>query len=397
MKFTTASVANLELPPGKDDALFWDSEIPGLGIRLRSSGRKLWVFQYRVGTRQRRMTLGVVSAIGVAEARKQATQIYAKTRLGQDPAAAKDTDEARAAETVGGAIALYLTRQRARLRPRSFASVERHLMRTAKVLHRMTLTEVDRRAIAAVLTRVEAGASGATVNRTRTSLLGFFTWAVHQGLLDSNPVSGTEHRDEVGRDRLLEDAEIAAIWAGLGQDDYAAITRLLLLTGARRSEIANLQWSEVDLEQALITIPPERVKNKREHVIALSEPALAILRARPRNGAQVFGWGKNGFAAWRDGKVRLERSLSAAGVAMPPAWVLHDFRRFMSTAMHERLGILPHVVEACLGHVGHQGGVAGRYNKATYLAEKTIAMTRWGEFVMAVVEKRDAKVISLRA
>ena len=111
MKLTTTIVAGLALPEGKSDVIFWDDAIPGFGIRVRSSGRRLWVFQFRIGNQQRRMTLGVTTAVTAADARKAAEKLYAQTRLGQDPAATKIEHQARSAETFGAAVELYLGRQ----------------------------------------------------------------------------------------------------------------------------------------------------------------------------------------------------------------------------------------------------------------------------------------------
>ena len=79
-----------------------------------------------------------------------------------------------------------------------------------------------------------------------------------------------------------------------------------------------------------------------------------------------------------------------------PGWTLHDFRRLISTAMHDRLGVLPHVVESVLGHVGHQAGTPGRYNLALYRADKAAALARWAELVLALVEGRDSNVVPLQ-
>jgi integrase len=78
-------------------------------------------------------------------------------------------------------------------------------------------------------------------------------------------------------------------------------------------------------------------------------------------------------------------------------WRLHDLRRTVSTIMHDRLAIQPHIVEAVLGHIsGHKGGVSGVYNKAAYRTEKAAALALWAEYVLAVTEGRPAKVVSLR-
>src|SRR5262249_41463936 len=155
-------------------------------------------------------------------------------------------------------------------------------------------------------------------------------------------------------------------------------------TGARRDEIGALRWSEVDVESASITLPPARVKNKRERLIVLSKSALAILQSRARlswpDGSScdlVFGRGARGFSDWVGSKIDLDARIAAQEGRGVPEWTLHDFRRSMSTTMHEQLGITPHVVEACLGHVGHQRGVAGVYNRASYEREMRNALDRW--------------------
>ena len=80
-----------------------------------------------------------------------------------------------------------------------------------------------------------------------------------------------------------------------------------------------------------------------------------------------------------------------------PAWTLHDCRRLISTALHEKLSVQPHVVESILGHLGHQAGTPGRYNLSSYRAEKAVALRRWAELVSAIVEGRESKVVALHA
>jgi integrase len=253
------------------------------------------------------------------------------------------------------------------------------------------------------------GKSGATANRVRSSLSGFFSWAIAEGLIDNTPVAWTERREEVSRARVLTDAELREIWAALKDDAYGDILRLLLLTGARREEVGGLRRSELDLARALITLPPERVKNKREHTIALTAPALAILKARAPliydDGSScdlVFGRGKRGFADWQGSKAdldeRIEAVRKAAGQAAMPKWVVHDFRRTLSTVMHDRLSIAPHIVEVILNHVGHKAGVAGTYNRAGYEDAKRVALHKWADHLETVVSgKPSVVVVKLRS
>jgi integrase len=389
-------ISILELPAGKKDHMVPDSIVPGLALRLREGGSRTWVFSYRVGIKQRRITLGSASVISVQEARRRATQLYASAKLGIDPAQQKEKARADALATVKAKLPFYLARQQDRVREghlqqASYTEIERHLVH-AKRLHAKPLAEVTLRDVATVLSALTEKLSGATVNRVQTTLSGFFAWTIREGLIDSNPVEGTERREEGERTRLITDAELLDIWAALRDDAYGDILRLLILTGARREEIGGLRLSEIDLTTRCITLSPERTKNRREHEIYLSDNALDILRSRPplmqADGTPnkcVFGRGRQGFNDWAGSKNDLDRRIAearrATGADAMSDWILHDFRRLISTAMHDRLGIMPHVVEAVLGHVGHQGGTAGRYNRALYRAEKAAALNRWAQMV----------------
>jgi hypothetical protein len=143
-------------------------------------------------------------------------------------------------------------------------------------------------------------------------------------------------------------------------------------------------------------LPAERTKNKRSHIVPLSEPARAILDAQRREGRVfVFGRGDGGFSGWSDSKRGLDERMRAAG-HNSPQWTPHDIRRTVATRMAD-LGVQPHIIEAVLNHVsGHKTGVAGIYNRATDSTEKRRALDLWAEHVAALVEDRKAKIVSLR-
>ena len=404
MKLNQRAVDTLEMPPGKADFIAWDEDISGFGLRVRKGGSRTFVFWYRIGPRRRKLPIGSATAMTAAEARKRAAVLHAEVKLGHDPASERVVARTRGAETLGSLLPAYLARQSARLRPRSFESVEHHLTVHAKRLHSMPLTAVTRRDVASVLSAVSSATSDATANRVRSSLSAFFSWTIGEGLLDTSPSAWTEVREETSRDQVLKDHELAEIWADLKNDAYGDIVRLLILLGSRRDEIGALRWSEINLGQAMIELPKARTKANRAHTIPLTPPALAILMARPRltwpDGTPcdlVFGRGARGFSGWVARKADLDARITARrGTPMEP-WVLHDFRRTVSTVMHERLGIQPHIVEACLGHVGHQRGVAGIYNRSSYDAEKARALATWADYLLAAVEGRERKVIPITA
>jgi integrase len=392
VKLTQRTLGTLELPAGKDDDIVFDDDLPGFGIRIRRSGARTFVFQYKLAGRNRRVTLGKATALSLAQARKMASELYARVRLGHDVAHEKDAGRIRAVETVGAILESYLPYKKANMRPRSYLETERHLLRHCRTLHRLPLVEVNRRAIAARLAAITVSSGPSASNRVRDSLQAFFSWTIAQGLLDHNPVIGTVINQERSRERVLADFELRAIWiATEGSGSYNAIVRLLMLTGQRRNEIGGLRWVEVHDDK--IVLPPMRTKNNREHIIPLSPAAQEILAGCRRDGEFVFG-NRPGRPPSDGGRAKaaLDQRMRASGIEIKP-WTHHDLRRTMSTRMHE-IGIQPHIVEAVTNHVGHKSGVAGVYNRAVYTKEKTTALLRWSEYVLAVVEGRDSKVLT---
>jgi integrase len=404
MKLTTPSVRALKLERGQRDKTFWDDEIGGFGVRVREGGSKVWVVQYDVGGRARRMTLGAIEALDAGKARATAKDVLAAVRLGRDPAAEKHTARVRTSETFGALLPRYLEHQRAKLKPRSFQEVDRHLVLHVHPLHARAVDAIDQRGAAIMLAKIAENNGPAAANRTRASVSAYFSWLMKEGLASSNPFANTNKAAEnASRDRTPTDGELAEIWHACEDNQYGAIVRLLMLCGARRDEIAGLRWSEVNVDDALITLPPTRTKGRREHEIPLSAAALAIVEAQPRRDVRdhIFGRGEGGFSDYSSSKSELDARILEArqaamkkGKAVPmPAWTLHDFRRAMSTTMHERLGVAPHVVEACLGHSGvFRSGVASVYNRASYRIEKKQALGLWGEHLRSVIEGDERKV-----
>lgn len=403
IRLSTTTVRALALPPGAVDKVFFDADLPGFGVRLRRGGSRTWLVQYAIAGKTRRIVLGSVAALDPGKARATAKDLLAAVRLGRDPAAEKAETRIKAAETLGALLPRFLQHQRTRLKPRSFEEVERHLLVHAAQLHSRPLQAIDRRAVAIRLAEIAETSGPAAANRVRASLSACFTWFVREGLVEANPVLNTNKAFEnSARERLLGDDELRAIWTALCDDQYSAIVKLLILTGCRRDEIASLRWSEVDLDRALIRLDGARTKNRRSHEVPLAPPAFAILQEQPRrveaNGNQrdlIFGFGDRGWQDWSGSKRDLDARMTAGGTPVLD-WRLHDFRRALSTAMHDRLGVQPHVVEAVLGHAGHRSGVAAVYNRATYLDEKTRALEAWAQYVLAAVEGHETNIVPLK-
>jgi integrase len=402
MKLNQRTVGVITLSEGSREKIFFDETLPGFGLRLREGGSRMYVVQYKIGGRTRRMVLGSTALIGPGEARAKAGELLAKVKLGTDPAGEKAEAQTQAGETFATAVRRYLIRQKAHLRPSSYINDERYLLDHFAPLHRLILSAVDRRAVAERLSEIATKRGPASADRARASLSAFFTWAMREGLVDANPVIATNtHRTIKSRDRVLSEGELAEVWRLSGDDAYGTVIKLLILTGQRRNEIGSLKWSEVDLSARMIHLPAARAKNHQPHDVPLSEPAMRLLQALPRQGAFVLGTASNGFCAYSDGKAALDQRITVTrqetGAEPMPAWVIHDLRRSVATHMAE-IGVQPHIVEAVLNHAsGHKAGVAGTYNKATYERDKRQALDLWGERVMALVEGRGSNVVPLRA
>lgn len=397
MRLTVKSAATAQLPAGKTDHVYFDDDIAGFGLRLREGGARTWVYRYRIGKKQRGITLGSATSVPLALARANAGALEAKVRLGNDPAADKQVARAAASNSVGALIDQYLDARSSGWRPNSAREVRRHLLKYAKPLHAMPITTLSQRDVAILLGAVAKNSGDISSNRLRASLETFVGWVIRQGirLPEGNVVSYTEKRKEQSRARVLSDAEIRAVWNACDDTDHGTIVKLLLLTGQRAAEIGSLRWDEV--KDGRIELPGERTKNKRAHIVPLSETAAAILEPLRMVGrVHVFGRDdSHGFRGWGVSKQRLDRRIAKAGAKMAP-WVVHDLRRSVATRMAE-LGVQPHIVEAVLNHVsGHKAGVAGVYNRATYDKEKRAALALWAEHVLALVEDRGPVVVPMR-
>jgi integrase len=343
----------------------WDDKICGLGARRQIRG----IFFYVRARHRGRQLMHSIGRYGspwtVETARAEALRLLGILSSGVDP-----FTQSLSGETFGVEIERYLERKSGSLKPRSLVEVQRNLRKHSAPLHKLALTDIDRRAIAVLLGQVETESGPVARNRLRSALSAFFAWAIQEGLTETNPVQGTGKADEANsRDRVLTQEELRSLWRGLGDDRFSDVVRLLLLTGQRRNEIGKLQWSEIDLAKAQITLPASRVKNGRDHTVPLSTQALAILMRQPRSSDFVFGG--RGQWGWAEAKAKLDQRVGIA------PYRLHDLRRSAATYMAE-IGVLPHIIETTLNHVsGHKAGVAGVYNRSKLTDAVREGLQRW--------------------
>jgi integrase len=390
MRLTDAKVAALSVPAGKKEIIVFDDSFPGFGIRIREGGSRRFIFQYKLGATHRRFTFKETDA---KRARRAAEVLSAKVTLGSDPALEKESAHDAAGDTFRRCLDRYLARPQGKRRDSTMKEIRRHLGRNLAPLHRLHIKNLDRRRVSEELSRLTTESGPVQANRTRASLSKFLNWCIAEGYADINVAAQTNKNEETKRDRVLGDTELRTVLNALPPGDFGDVVKLLILTAARREEISQLRWAEINLTKTpigegddeipaqAIKLPGYRTKNGRVHVVPLSQPALAILKARQQNGREyVFGVGEHGFSGFSKSKERLD---TWAPLAKP--WIIHDLRRSAATGI-AKLGIQPHIVECVLNHAGgFRAGTASRYNKHPYETEKKAALDLWGAHITELV------------
>lgn len=352
------------------DYVHWDGELTGFGVRVRATGAKSFVAVYRTGGRnspQRRVTIGAVGKIEADKARDEARAIILQAELGQDRAAEKA--KLRAEMTFDRVCDLYLKEgcetKKASTVATDTGRIERHIkpLLGKKRIGEITRTDVEKfmRDVANGKTAadektklhgraiVEGGKGTAT--RTVGLLGGIMTFAVSRQLRADNPVRGVKRYADKKGETFLSAADLGKVGAALtaleaeGANPAAiAIIRLLAFTGARKSEIASLRWSEVDLARGYLRLGDSKTGAK---IIPIGAPACEVLAGVAVIDASEFVFpaasGNSHFQGvekvWRKARV-------AAGF---PDLRLHDLRHSFASVGLARGDALP-VIGAILGH-----------------------------------------------
>ncbi len=398
-----------------------DPGAPGLALRVSAKGQKTWTVVYRVrgsgevpGERvvrlagdKRRLTLGEYPSVGLADARAKAAEIKRLARSGIDAGDTGNQEDSQASvPVVADLIDRYVSDHLRRNGLRAGSNAEKQLrLHVGGAWSTKPVVSITRADLVSLLEKVripfeievrdgdrvelrKRGGPGAAAE-VRKWTRAMFQFAVEVGLRPDNPFADVKNRDKQrSRDRVLSMPELAAVWRAAGGMGYpwGPYYRLILLTGDRRGEWAKAQWHWLDTERERLEIPAAQYKTGKAQVVPLSSQARAIVQELPRGEAGPFLFSSDGGATPVSGfskaKARLDRHLATAGVGELPPWVVHDLRRSMATHM-ERIGVEPHVIEVCLGHV--LKGVAGTYRHYGYLPEKTAALQAWADELLAHV------------
>lgn len=450
MTLTAKSVALAK--PGNSRREIPDGKLAGLYLVVQPSGAKSWAYRYRLNGKPAKLTLGPVyvangqhdepsaAVVGAANtlagARALAAEAARKVARGVDPAVerkeqkrAQDEKAERAAlagrDTVEAVAKRFLGEYVKNLRPAT--RDQYHRIITKIILPRWksrTLHSIDRRDVKALIAAVKASGRPVMANRTFAVVSSLYGWAAEVDITttpspcigvrprrkrgsDASPGAGLMIKEQ-SRERSLSDDEAYLVWKAAGPIGwpFGPFVKLLLLTGARRNEVAGMEWSELDLAAKVWNLPATRSKNGRAHTIPLSDQAVCVLQSLPRVGDRYvlttngdrpisgFGRAKERIDAeiWR-----LQQDEVAGRDASPlPHWTLHDLRRTVASGLGA-LGFSGETIERVLNHrSGKFAGIAGIYQRHRYEQEGRTALAAWARHVAALVTgETDGNVIEI--
>ena len=235
VRLTKGIMASLAPISGQAERIVWDAEVRGFGVRIRASGTRTWVIRPpRSGGASKLHSLGSADAINLASARRVAQEKIAEAALGGDHTRAKAEARAQAAVKLGGLIDQYVSDKEAQgRRPSTISNMRNHLVVHWAPLHERPLKAITRAEVSERHRQIADDNGPHAADRARSILSTFFTWAMSEGLAETNPVEASRTAAvPTRRDRVLSDDELAAVWRACRDDDFGRIVRLLIFDGA---------------------------------------------------------------------------------------------------------------------------------------------------------------------
>ncbi|MGH1370311.1 MAG: tyrosine-type recombinase/integrase [Maritimibacter sp.] len=384
-KLTTKFIEGQKPDPSKR-LDFRDELMPGLVLRISTSGTKTFCLHKRINGKMRRLTIGRFPIMSLADARERARQVLYEIETGRFED--QTGIEIEAKPKLGDVIPDYIEKY-AKVHNRDWKR-KQALLEKFDTLHDKRIDQIKRADVVKACDVIHKTAP-TSANRALAHLKHLMGWCVERGMIEANPISGMKPLSkEKPRERVLTDNELGALWAACGDEGYpfGDCMKLLMLSGQRRAEVAEMRWSELDLEKRLWTLPSSRAKNGKQHTVPITDAMLEVLRKTPRffNSDYVFTTtGKTPISGFGRVKERLDRALHDG----TEPWIIHDLRRTMSTNM-AMLGVPQPVTEALLNHkTGVVSGVAAIYNVYSYADEKREALATWSQHVMKLVRSKN--------
>jgi len=353
--------------------------------------------QYRLGGRgskKERVTLGEYPAFGLQRARQWREECRTQIAHGRSPAQLKKAEKAAAAEAEADTVRAFAEQwftdvvERTNSAPRNLRRVlDKDVL---PALGDMRITQVRTEDVLKVTDAIKARGADQMALQTRNAMKRLFAYAIARGKTQFNPAAAIEAKfiaTARSRDVALSSQEVGRLLRGIYQSSakrqHKLALHLLILCMVRKSELTEARWEELDLKNAEWSIPSERMKKDKPHLVPLSKQAVAMFEE-----LQALSSGSEWVLPSRSslrkpiGHTTLNHAVRALDLDVRE-FVIHDFRRTASTHLHEA-GFNTDWVEKALAH--EQKGVRGVYNRAEYLSQRREMLQWWADFVDAQIE-----------
>lgn len=393
MAWMTRPLTNNEILKAKSqekDFTLHDGD--GLFLLVKTSGKKLWRFRYQRpnSTSRTNLSLGSYPALTLAVARQMRDQYLSLLAQGIDPQ--KQQEEVSEQHQIElDSIFSVVAARWFQLKSKSvtgdyakdiWRSLEKDVF---PAIGEIPVQALKARTIVEALEPIKARGALETVRRLVQRINEIMIYAVNTGLIDANPASGVGMAFEKPKKQnmpTLRPEELPKLMRTLVMSKLSVPTRCLiewqLLTLVRPSETSGAQWTEIDIENQLWTIPAERMKAKREHIVPLSSQALDVLEVMKPISAHR----EHIFPSRNEPKQPMNSQTANAAlkrIGYGGKLVAHGLRSIASTAMNEK-GFNADVIEAALAH-SDRNEVRRAYNRTTYLEQRKAIMDWWGKFL----------------
>jgi integrase len=365
----------------------------GLQLRIKPSGRKIWLFNYfRPYSKKRaNLKIGEYPNTTLAQATSTRNKYLALVEQSIDPQE-HEIEEGRKTlvqreATLSNVSNDWFEIKRTTVSEDYAEKVKRMLeLHVLKNLGSYPLDKLTAPIVIDSLKQLEAKGSLETLRRICQKLNEIMTWAVNTGVIHHNPLSGIKaaFKSPVVRNQLsIPPTELPAFMMALQRASIKFVTRCLieweLHTLTRPSEAAHAKWSEIDLINDVWIIPAERMKMRRSHVIPMSPQAKAILMEMQPISANYE------FIFPSDRAIEKPMSEQTANMAIKRMGykgklVAHGLRSLGSTVLNEE-GFDPDIIEAALAHVD-KNQVRSAYNRTDYLERRKVMMCWWSEYIL---------------
>jgi integrase len=374
---TDSQIANLRVTKRTNIA---DPGLAGHYLRVTPNGAKsFWVVARDPSGHQHWKKIGDCAHTKLDAAREEARRVIGAIKVGADTAGP---------ETFATVAAEWVKRHLHANGVITAANKERYLRNhILPALGARDFRSIRRSDIAKLMDVVSDDAGPCAADEVLSVVRSIASWYATRNDDYVSPIirgmRRTSNKDRA-RERILTDDEIRALWACKTTTPLLPIAKLLLLTGQRRTKVASMQWD--DIAGGVWTVPSEKREKGTGEELVLPDEAVAILDAQPRFAHSHYVFpaqrGSSYFKAFTDGKALIGGT-----------WTLHDLRRTARSLM-SRAGVRADVAERVLGH--EQPGVAGIYDRHSYVTEKAHALKALAGLIDSILRPASEKVVALR-